>query len=179
MNDPIRELKIRAELLQRQLNRCQPAALLRLRTLPPFRICSDRELESVGPSVRRRDCLSVLAGELGFFGWQHAKQIISDASEGADFGTCLYPPRCCGHVNRWYARYADADIGRRMADGYLLAYRRQFLVVERPFIEDLGIDPDDADWRRLGFDWVHPRETMARTRLYGALVSGMPHEGQR
>lgn len=82
-------------------------------------------------------------------------------------------------MNLWYARYADADIGRRTAGGYLLAYRRQFVVVERLFIEDLGIDPDNADWRRLGFDWVHPHETRARTHLYGALVSGMPRESQR
>jgi hypothetical protein len=179
MNDPIRELKIRAEFLHRQLNRSEPAAFVRLRTLPPFRACSDQELESVGPSVRRRDCLSVLARELGFLGWQHAKQIITNASEGADFGTCLYPTRCCGYVNLWYARYFDADIARRVAGGYLLAYRRQFFVVERPFIEDLGMDPDDRDWRRLGFDWVYPRNTTARTRLYGSLVSSMPREGQR
>jgi hypothetical protein len=168
MTDPIRELKIRAELFHRQLIRSQPAALVRLRALPAFRSCSDGELQSMAPSVRRRDCLSVLARELGFLGWQHAKQIITTAPKDADFGTGLYPARCCGHVNLWYARYADADIGHLESGGYLLAYRRQFVVVERPFIEDLGRDPDDHDWQRLGFDWARPRERAARTRLYGA-----------
>ena len=47
-----------------------------------------------------------------------------------------------------------------------LAYRRDRFVAGRAFVEDLGLDPDDPDWRRIGHDWVRPRDPAARARLY-------------
>lgn len=178
MINPIRELKIRAEILQRQLVRRQPPTLARLRSLPEFRACSSDELESAGPRVLRRQCLALLAMELGFSGWRHAKEVISGARATSDFGTLLYPRRCGGHLNLWYSRYGEAVIGRRVSGGYLLAYRRDFMVVDRSFIETLGLDPDDSGWRCLGFDWVRPIDMRARTRLYGALIARLPREAQ-
>ena len=178
MTDPVRELKIRAEILQRELSRRRPSAVWRLRTLPEFRASSSEQLAYVGPQVLRRQCLALLAIELGFSGWPHAKQVMSGARGVSDFGTLLYPRGCGGHLNLWYSRYDEAVAGRRASGGFLLAYRRDFLVVERSFIETLGLDPDHADWLRLGFDWVRPIDMRARTRLYGELVQRMPHEAQ-
>lgn len=94
----------------------------------------------------------------------------------SDFGTLLYPKRCCGYLNLWYSRYDDAAIGRRASGGYLLAYRRQFMVVHASFIETLGLDPDASEWQRLGFDWVRPLDVRARTRLYGQVIAQMTRE---
>ena len=38
------------------------------------------------------------------------------------------------------------------------------------FIDTLGVDPDDPDWELIGRDWVRPRRTDARARLYGKLI---------
>jgi hypothetical protein len=65
---------------------------------------------------------------------------------------------------------------RKSGGGYLLAYRNQYFVVDRYYIESLGLDPNDRDWEALGFDWVHPRNVAARTRLYAKLVAAMPRE---
>jgi hypothetical protein len=176
MIDPIRELKIRAKLLQQQLHHRHPHAISRLRSLPEFRARTNAQLESVGPELRRRHCLTLVSVELGFGGWVHARAVLSGACEVSDFGTLLYPVRCSGHLNLWYRRYDDAVVGRRESAGYLLAYRRDFLVVDSWFIETLGLDPDANEWLRIGFDWVHPTETEARTRLYGALVAQLPRQ---
>ena len=176
MTDPIRELKIRAAILQRRIVDRQPPALARLRALPEFRASSANHLDLAGTPILRRHCLAILARELGFDGWPHAKDVISGARDVSDFGTVLYPKRCGGHLNLWYRSYDEAAIGRHASGGYLLAYRRHYMVVHSLFIETLGLDPDASDWQRLGRDWVRPLDVGARTRLYGELIAKMPRE---
>jgi hypothetical protein len=176
MTDPLRELKIRAAILQRRIAAREPSALARWRALPEFRAGSTEQLEWSAPRVVRRHCLAILASELGFSSWPHAKAVISGAQGVSDYGTLLYPKRCCGYLNLWYGRYEDAAIGRRASGGYLLAYRRQFMVVQASFIEALGLDSEASEWQRLGFDWVRPLDLRARTRLYGRMIAQMPRE---
>jgi hypothetical protein len=176
MTDAIGELKVRAEILHRRIQARDARALARLRALPPLRRAAERELLALADAIQRRHCLAVVAAELGFPDWPAARRVLSGEDAAQDFGTLLCPPRCGGHVNRWYARYEDASAVRRGCRGYLLAYRRQYLVVERGYIESLGLDPDDPDWERLGFDWVRPRDVGARSRLYAKLVARLPRE---
>lgn len=140
--DAIQELKIRAEIRQKRL----------------------------GEGVQRKDCLQAIAAELGFSSWAAAKTAISGEGEAMEFGTLLYPAQAA-HINLWYARYEEAASVREARGEYLLAYKRQFLVVDRYFIESLGLDPDDEDWREIAYDWVHPWKVAARTRLYGKLIA--------
>jgi hypothetical protein len=126
--------------------------------------------------MRRRHCLSVVARENGFSGWPHARAVLSGVPGVSDFGTLLYPDRCGAFLNLWYREYQDARTGHEAAGGYLLAYRRDFLVVGRSFIETLGLDPDAGEWRRLAHDWVRPPDVRARASLYGELLARSPRE---
>jgi hypothetical protein len=163
MTEAIRELKIRAEILHKQLTANDAPALKRLHALPEFR-------RSTPAIIKRRDCLTVIAAELGFPNWTQAKAALAGDREVTEFGTLLCPPGCCGHINRWYVTYEQAAPEREAYKGYLLAYKRQYLVVDRYYIESLGLEPDDNDWKELGFDWVHPASLPARTRLYNKLI---------
>lgn len=166
MDDPILDLKSRARILHRQARRLDPAALSRLRTLPELRNLEDG---SQVDCLKRRHCLAVIARELGFEGWPHARAVLAGtASE--DFGTLLYPPGADVHWNIWSANYEEARDLREQIGGYLLAYRRHFFVVDRHFIETLGLDPDDHDWELLGRNWVKPLRLGARRRLYAKLI---------
>jgi hypothetical protein len=171
MIDPVRELRTRAEILHRRIRKGQMPALVRLRKLPEFKSFSDAQLQSARTAIVRRQCLALLAIELGFSGWPHAKQVLSGTAPVSDFGTLLYPKRCGGLLNLWYRQYDDAVVGRRESGGYLLAFRRDFMVVRSSFIEALGLDPEASEWRALGFDWVRPLDMRARTRLYGELIA--------
>lgn len=162
MTDPIRELKIRAEILHRKIQSKDIRAIQRLKG-------------AAGP-IQRRDCLNAIAAELGFSNWHHLKIALTGEGEAEEFGTLLYPERAA-HLNLWYKSYEDAAPVRQARNGYLLAYKRQYLVVDRYFIESLGLDPDDPDWRGIGFDWVRPSSVAARTRLYGKLIGRLPREG--
>jgi hypothetical protein len=168
MMDAIQELKVRAEILHKRIAANDPAAVARLRALPVSRRTAE---------VRRRDCLAVIAAELGFPNWPQAKHTLTTEEDITDFGDLLCPPRFGGgHINRWFARYEEAAAVRETCLGYLLAYRRQFLVVDRYYIEDLGLDPEDADWDALGFDWARPANPAARVRLYAKLIAALPRD---
>jgi len=175
--DAIHELKTRAEILHRRIQANDHRAIARLRVLPDFRRSSYERLEAAAAGIQRRNCLSVIAAELGFASWLEAKTAITGGAPVEDFGTMLYPAqRVGGHINRWYKTYNEAAADRTESGGYLLGYKRQYVVVDRYFIESLGLDPADQDWEALGFDWVRPKSLSARSRLYAKLVMRLPRE---
>jgi hypothetical protein len=44
------------------------------------------------------------------------------------------------------------------------------MIVDRFYIESLGLDPDDPAWERIGRDWIRPADPQARAQLYRQLV---------
>src|SRR5437879_1606835 len=171
MTNATRELKIQAEILHKRIRALDNRYLGRLRILTECRRSSDEQLIAMAAAIRRRNCLAVIAAEWGFANWRQAKAALTGDSGAVEFGTLLYPV-CGAGLNRWYARYEEAAPVREACNGYLLAYKRQYLVVDRDSIERLGLDPGDPDWSELGFDWVRPASFAARTRLYDKLVAG-------
>lgn len=68
-------------------------------------------------------------------------------------------------VSRWFTSYGEARASLDAAGGYLLPYEKHFFVTTREAIRELGLDPDDRDWERIGWDWVWPADTAAWERL--------------
>jgi hypothetical protein len=136
-----------------------------------------RELASASDSVlaahvQRRHALAVAALQLGFRSWNHLLAVLGGepptaAEDQGDLGTLLHTG---GHTNIWSAHYDEAREIRGAHGGYLLGYKRQFLIVDRFYIETLGLDPDDPDWEAIGRDWIRPVDPAARARLYRKLV---------
>lgn len=110
------------------------------------------------------------AQELGFRDLAHLEAVLS-GDETTDVGTLLSPPGADVFWNVWSADHGEAAKIRRQTDGWLLAYKRQFFVVERGYIEFLGLDPDDPDWDLIGRDWARPGDFAARERLYRKLFT--------
>ncbi len=176
MVDALDELRARATVFHRRVQDREVAALARLRALPELRKATDPQLEQAAAEIKRQQCLNVIARELGFSHWRHAKQIFDSEAELEDFGTMLAPPKCCGFVNHWYAQHEEAARAHVLQGGYLLPYKRHFLIVTRDYVKTLGLDPDDPDWDRMGHDWARPRDSHARRRLYGKLIAQRPLE---
>jgi hypothetical protein len=167
MADVIHFLKTRARQLHRSAAAMEPAAIARVRQLDELR---ELEEHALARDVKRRHCLAVVAREVGFRGWPDAVAIIGGATRG-DFGTLLYPRGADAHWNIWSASYDEARAIREAHGGYLLAYKLHFFIVDRYFIETIGLDPEDGDWSLIGRDWVRPRLPEARQRLYGKLIA--------
>lgn len=167
MVELVQHLKSHARILHRHTRERAAEATGRIRALEQFRNSDDSE---IARNVLRRHCLAVVARELGFEGWPHAAAVLS-GSRSDDFGTMLYPRHGAAYWNIWSASYAEAKSLREQTGNYLLAYKKHYFIVERYFIESLGLDPDDADWERIGRDWVRPLDLDARSRICLRLIS--------
>lgn len=166
MAESIEALKARARVLHTRLKASDAAATARARTLPELRDVTD---DAMPTTAKRRHCLAIVARELGFAGWPHAVTVLGGGNAD-DFGTLLYPDGAAAHWNIWSASYDEAKTIRDEHGGYLLAYKRHFFIVDRHFIETIGLDPDDPDWEKIGRDWARPKDPAARGRLYARLL---------
>lgn len=173
-NNPVRELRTRAELLQRDLARDAATALPRLRALPELRRADDHALRAFAAAAQRKHCLAVVARECGFGSWEHAVRVLEGDPDERDLGTLLHTPS--GTLNAWFTEHEEARgaLAAGAADGeprFLLGFRRELFVTGPAYVESLGLDPRDPDWRAMGWDWARPLDPTARTRLFGKLLA--------
>lgn len=130
--DPVAELKTRARL----------------------RLNAARSDEERG-APRLRDCLHEVARAVGFQHWEHARRVLGGQAQwGEDMGRFWYAPRCIVHLNTWIADRDQALAARERTSGFLLPYRRQFVLVEEGFVRELGLDPADPAWEAARRDLV-------------------------
>ena len=68
-------------------------------------------------------------------------------------------------LNRWYASYEDARAARDAEGGFLFPHGNQYFLADGGAVAELGLDPLDPDWERIGWDWVRPLDAAAWERL--------------
>ena len=140
-----------------------PAAR-RFRQLQTLSRYSTDELTSGSVDVRLKHALTVVAAEADFASWAQLKSLCE-----RDVVPATTPPmhvsRMDSMLNAWFADHAEAREARQRHGGFLLPYKRQFFVCEAEGIRLLGLDPDDPDWARIGFDFAQPEDTDAWARL--------------
>lgn len=168
MESPIDHLKHRARVLQKLVAQSLSTALAELRELDEFRNVPD---SGIAEAATRRDCLAVIAKQLGFPGWPPLLAVMQGARL-VDFGTLLVPAKSSAFWNIWFADYEEASRVRAEHGGYLLAYRRQFFVADADYIRHIGLDPDDSDWTAMNRDWPNTTASEARARQYLKLIQG-------
>ena len=156
-------LKAHARILQRDVQAQATNALQRVRVLREFKELEDA---AIVEQVQRKHCLTTVALELGARDW-NALVAELNANVNDDFGTMWH---VLGHWNIWSAQYDEARQIRADHGGYLLPYKKQFMIVEDNYIETLGLNPGDPDWERIGRDWVATTDMTARDRLATQLL---------
>ncbi|MEM9194270.1 MAG: hypothetical protein AAGF12_34155 [Myxococcota bacterium] len=161
MDTLINDVKHRARILHRAARAGDESALKRLGATSELRTLSAEEISA---NVQRRHALAVIAEGMGFSGWPHAKAVLS-GDRVADYGELMHIDTGGSICNIWSAAYSEAKQIREEHGGYLLGYRRHFFVAEAPYIEALGLRPDDPDWGRIGRDWVRPSDRIPWQRL--------------
>ncbi len=168
MDDLVDFLRHRARALHRAAVTGDASAQGRLRGLPDLRDLDDATLAS---TARRRHALAALARDLGFDGWPHATAVLT-GKDRSDAGRLLYPAGASAHWNIWSAHYDEARGVRAEHGGYLLPWRKHFLIVDADFVRWLGLDPDDPDWALIARDWARPADEPAWARLCRRLIDG-------
>lgn len=82
-----------------------------------------------------------------------------------DKDTLWYQPNLDVFLNRWYSSYADARKAREKHGGFLLPYKSHFFICAADVIRALGLEPDDPDWEKIGWDAAQPADSGACERL--------------
>jgi hypothetical protein len=167
----LEEYKIKASILLKLLRSSDSQkaldAAIRFHRLPHLASLSSQEIVSRKDSVKLKHALTVIALENNHASWPELKRHLEkrDRVKANRAYTSLYPKRCAGFLNEWYASYSTARSHLEQVGGYLLPYKNQFFICQGEYIKTLGLDPDDADWARIGWDWVKPAERDGWERL--------------
>ena len=177
MSDPslptLARCRARARMLLAHLRGSDPvrarAAAQRFQQLQSFAQASVDDLCS-SDRVRLKHALTVVAVEAGQPSWVALKAACLRAegpTAAALPADALYTERMSLWLNLWFASYDEARASLDADGGYLLPYRHHFFVTTAEALRELGLDPSDDDWRRIGFDWVRPADPAAHARLVG------------
>jgi hypothetical protein len=148
------ECKIQASILLKYLysNHAEGShkAAKRFQILPDFQNCSLSEVFNA--SIKRKHALAVIAIEKGFKSWADLK--------------CQLPFIRGGFLNQWFANYEEAKSWQNSNGGFILPFKNQFFICDAHYINHLGFDAEDPDWKLIGYDWTHPLNQDAWRRLY-------------
>ena len=180
----LEEYKVKASILHKQLKskdlELATQAAVRFQTLPHLKETSPQTIVAEKTNIQRKHALTVIALENNYASWADLKQRLERKEKLAAFRknnkyTLLYPQRCGGFINAWYAHYEEAREHLVHDGGYLLPYKNDFFICQRVYIQTVGLDPDDPDWKRIDFDWAKPADQEAWARLDAKLkkVSGV------
>lgn len=150
----VKECKIQATILLKSLHSSDlgktKSAAKRFKILPEF---TDQPLESMMHApIKRKHALTVIAIENGFSSWSCLKM--------------QKPFVIGGFLNKWFADYEEAKLSLQREGGFLLPYQNQFFICDANYIQQLGFDPNDLDWKLICYDWVKPNDNAAAQRLH-------------
>lgn len=145
------EGKIQAALLLKSFRSDQSMqAAKRFQQLPEF---SGLEVVDIlQRPIKHKHALAVVAMEHGFHSWSDLKMQINFIVGG--------------YLNLWFANYAEAKSHLEASGGFLLPYKKQYFICNANYIKQIGFDPTDPDWEKIGYDWVVPANQAAWQRLY-------------
>jgi hypothetical protein len=139
-------------------------ALAELKVRARLRLNAARRA-GTGDDRKLRHCLNEAAQAAGFAHWEHARHVLAgEAAPGEDMGAFWHAPGCDALLNQWFADAATARAALRPGR-YLLPFRRQFVVVEGPYLRELGLDPADPAWGAIAGDLVAGYGTAAWREL--------------
>lgn len=148
------ECKIQASILLKSLYSNQTAnshqAAKRFQILPEFKNLSFSEI--IKADIKRKHALAVIAIEKRFKSWADLK--------------CQLPFIRGGFLNQWFAIYAEAKSYQKLNGGFILPFKNQIFICDADYINHLGFDAEDQDWKLIEYDWICPANQDAWHRLY-------------
>ncbi|MCO5142561.1 MAG: hypothetical protein M9962_05670 [Oligoflexia bacterium] len=123
----------------------------------------------VGSPIALKEAYEILAKSAGFSSWREMKSTL-------DTHEILRPPHASALWNVWYGSYEEAKTHVLEHGGYLLPYQKQFFVCDENYVLNLGIETDDPDLKKVGRDWVTPKDATAWNRLLVKISRSNPKE---
>ena len=110
-----------------------------------------------GNPVALKDTYAIIAHTAGYQSWQEMKAIV-EAHE-------LLRPKNFSLTTTWYSHYDEGKSHILANGGYLMPYQKQYFVCENSYLVALGLDPNDPDIEKVGYDWSSPLDSAAYNRI--------------
>ena len=154
MNAPVDELKTRARMLLKLLQSGFVPAQKRARVLGRLH---DWDMPD---EWQLRHCLNLVAAEIGFQNWEHARNYLGGTAATAhDSGDFWYGKELSAFMHAWFANYAEAKEHLRTQNQhetrcFLLPYRAQFFVAQAEAMHAIGLSTDSTIWQPMAYDLV-------------------------
>lgn len=150
----IAECKIQASILLKSLHsdnsEIAKQAAKRFQRLSEFTEFSLEQI--IAAEIKRKHALTVIAIEKSFKSWLALKSQL--------------PFIIVGFLNKWFVSYNEARFHLESDGGFLLPYKNQYFICGSNYIKQLGLNPNDSDWKLIGYDWANPSDQKAWQRLY-------------
>jgi hypothetical protein len=147
----IEECKVQASILLKSLRGSDAEkAAKRFKRLPEFADLSISDI--LQKDIKRKHALLLIAIENEFNSWVDLKMQVNFIVGG--------------YLNSWFANYPEAKSYLQATGGFLLPYKKQFFICNANYIKQIGFEPDDPNWKLIGYDWVVPDDKKAWQRLY-------------
>lgn len=145
------EAKIKSSLLLKSLHGADTEkAAKRFKRLSEFANLAIEDI--LQKDIKRKHALAVIAIENGFKSWADLKMQIHFIVGG--------------YLNLWFRNYFEAKSHLESSGGFLLPYKNQFFICNAEYLKQIGFDPDDPDWKLIGFDFAFPQDKKAWQRIY-------------
>ena len=72
-------------------------------------------------------------------------------------------------LNQWFSTYDEDKSYQQAKGGYLFPWGRTFFVTGSLHITSIGLNPNNQDWKKIGYDWYQPEDMAAFSRLESKL----------
>jgi hypothetical protein len=159
----LEELKIKAAILLKDLGNDDPVkhtkAAERLLRLPFLAHSNTAGILSDRGFFRLKHAQAVIAIENGCTSWDLLRKKVIEED-------CLYHRSCGGYLNVWFAHYDEAKAYHATHGGYLLQFRKDYIVCTSEYIKCLGLAHMPDEWHSIGYNWIEPRDKEAWKRLF-------------
>lgn len=135
-------------------------------------------------AFKLKHCLIITARKLGFKNWHHCQQILQGTDcipADLDMGTIFHTSRCDVFINQWFATYNEAKIllDSQPKSYYLLPYKKQFVVVKKQYLKELGVTDDfDNVLNELNFDLYHSYNSIVWDKLAAHIIKIQSEKAQ-
>ena len=84
----------------------------------------------------------------------------------SDDRTVWYPYGLDVYLNQWFPDYREAREALEKEGGFLFPFKQHFFICRPDAVRAMGLDPDDPDWKKIGWDCVKPSDPLAFQRLH-------------
>src|SRR5690606_18493931 len=115
------------------------------------------------PDFALKEAYQLIAKSQGFSSWAELKKIL-------EIGEKFNPHHWSAIWKTWYSKYEEA-LPHLNEETYLIPYKNHFFICQCDYLKALGLELSDPDLKRVGNNFVNPKDNEALKRIMERLKS--------